>query len=108
MANVAAMAARNGGERDLTDRKGDSAGHDADKQRAEDACAAMKRGHAGGKSDEERQRVDGKREDQPTEQADPEQAEDGSDDKHGGSSVTNNVTVAPSTTTTARMKYSKR
>ena len=56
------------------------------------ASAAVKRGHAGGKTDEERQRVDSKGEDQPAEQADPEYAEDKSDDEHGGGSVTNHVT----------------
>ena len=46
------------------------AGDDADKQRAEDAGAAMKRRHAGSESNEERQGVDREREDQPAEQAD--------------------------------------
>ena len=73
------------GERDLSDCQCDGAGHDANKQRAQDASAAVKRGHAGGKPDEERQRVNSKRENQPAKQADPEHAEDESDDKHGGS-----------------------
>jgi hypothetical protein len=46
--------------------------------------AAVKRGHTDRQSNEERQGVDGEREDQPAEQADPEHAEDESDDKHGG------------------------
>jgi hypothetical protein len=65
----------------------------------------VKRGHTGGEADEEGQRVDSEVEDQPTEQADPKNAEDESDDKHGGASVTKrDVTAAPSTTTTARSK----
>ena len=90
MAKAAAMAARRGSgtndrERNLADAEGESAGDDADKQRADDACAAMKRRHPGRESDEKRQGVNGEREDQPAEQADPEHAEDKSDDKHGGS-----------------------
>ena len=42
----------NDGERDLSDCQRDGAGHDADKQRAQDASAAVKRGNAGGKADE--------------------------------------------------------
>ena len=72
-------------ESDLADAECKRAGDDADKQRADDARAAVKRRHPGRQSDEERQGVDSEREDQPAEQADPEHAEDESDDKHGGS-----------------------
>jgi hypothetical protein len=46
--------------------------------------AAVERRQAGRQSDEERQGVRSEGEDQPAEQADPEQTEDKSDDKHGG------------------------
>jgi hypothetical protein len=75
----------NHGERDPSDCQRDGAGNDADKQCAQDASAAVKRSHASSKPDEERQRVSREREDQPAKQADPEHAEDESDDKHGGS-----------------------
>ena len=84
------MAARRGSgdgttaKANLPDAERDRAGDEADEQRAEDACAAVKGGHAGRQSDKERQRVDGEREHQPAEEADAERAEDESDDEHGG------------------------
>ena len=46
--------------------------------------------------------IDDEREDQPAEEADAEHAEDEPEDEHGGYLRDKEVTVAPSTTTTAR------
>jgi hypothetical protein len=42
----------NNGERDLADAEGESAGDNADEQRADDACAAVKRRRPGRQSNE--------------------------------------------------------
>jgi hypothetical protein len=52
---------------------------------------------------EERQRLNRQREDQPAEQTDANGVEDESKGEHGGGSMCKGVTVAPSTTTAARI-----
>jgi hypothetical protein len=60
------------------------------------------RRHACGEGNERRQRPNRKSEDQRAEQADTEGVEN-EKDKHGDGSVTKGMTVAPSTTTMARI-----
>jgi len=74
----------NDGEGDLANGERQRGGDDADKQRANDSRAAVERCQAGAQSNKERQGVHSEGEDQPAEEADPEQAENKPDDKHGG------------------------
>ena len=68
-------------EGDLTDASVSAPATMPTSECADDAGAAVKRDHAGGQPDKKRQGVDGEREDQPAEQADPEHAEDESDEQ---------------------------
>jgi len=59
-------------------------GHPAGDQRADDARAAVEGGESGCQAREKRQRVDREREQQPAEEADAGNAQNKSDDEHGG------------------------
>jgi hypothetical protein len=63
----------------------------------------MKGPNAGIDRHEEPQGVDRQREDQPAEHTDPNGVEKKSQGEHGGGSMCKGVTVAPSTTTAARI-----
>ena len=71
-------------EGDLPDRQGRAAGENADNERADDARAAVEGGESRRQAREERQRVDREREQQPAEEADAGNAQNKSDDEHGG------------------------
>ncbi len=64
--------------------KGDAARDDGDDDRASYAGAAVEGGQARRQAGNERERVNGEYEQQPAEEADAEDAEDKSDDEHGG------------------------
>src|SRR5260370_26293794 len=72
------------GEGELSGAKRDGAGDDPDDDRANHAGTAVERGEACRDAREKGKRVDGEREQQPTEKPDAEGAEDKTDDDHGG------------------------
>jgi hypothetical protein len=74
----------------------------ANKQRADNASAAMKRQHADAYGNEKRYGIYRKREDQPAKQAEADGVEHRSKDTHGGCSVCIEGTLAPATTTAAQ------
>jgi hypothetical protein len=73
-----------GGERDLSDRERGSAGEHADNERADHARATVKGGEARGEAGKEWKGVDGKREQQPAEEAKADNTENKADDNHSG------------------------
>ena len=88
-AKRSAIAARMSGVRtrregDLPDRQGRAAGESANDKRANDARAAVEGGEFRRQAREERERVDREREQQPAEEADAGNAQNKSDDEHGG------------------------
>ncbi|MCK1380196.1 hypothetical protein IVB33_23335 [Bradyrhizobium sp. 24] len=89
---------------DLSDSERQCAGGQSDKQRADDAGAAMKLQHPDAKRDEKRHGIHSKRKDRPAEQANAECVENKPKGEHGGGSMCIDVPVAPSTTTAARLR----
>jgi hypothetical protein len=77
-------------------------GDNANKERADNASAAIERQHADADGNEKRHGIDRQRKNQPAEQAEADGVENKSKGKHGGGSVFIDGTVAPSTTTAAQ------
>lgn len=86
----------------LTDENGHDAGKNCDQSGGGNARATVNSRQTCGKRNETGQRVDSKSETQPADQADAKHIEDECDDKPSGGSATKDMTLAPSTTTTAR------
>ena len=83
------------GEGELSGAERDGAGDDPDDDRADHAGTAVERDEACREARGKGKRVDGEREQQPTEKPDAEGAEDKTDDEHAGGPRDKDQRVAP-------------
>ncbi|MBR0986105.1 hypothetical protein [Bradyrhizobium liaoningense] len=91
------------GDGELTRGKGQRARSNSDKQCAEDARAMTICQNPGTECDEKRQGIYCERKDHPAEQTDTNYVENKPNGEHGGDSMCMDFSIAPSTTTTARV-----
>ena len=82
--------------------RGEGSSNQADKEGADLTRAAVVGGDTCGNANEDRQRMDRKRKQQPAQKPKADEAEDDADNDHGGGLRGVDLTATPSTTSTAQ------